>query len=153
MLVVRVTIPRLLEGRRPPLDFDSTIAVVAALVGRDVSVSLSLPNAGYPFFTFWGAVVALEDRGGGYTVWFGRDSEAASRLGIELLVARKAGLEPVGGDSWARLQQGQQELVLHRGIFRRAGEAIDAEQPGPLCIEFDGFEVHIHAGDVAPDWD
>ena len=55
-------------------------------------------------------------------------------------------------DASPESEPGASTLTISRSEFREAGEAVDAEDLGPLTITVGGLNVMIVGRNVVPDW-
>jgi hypothetical protein len=116
---------------RPPLNFDETMDVLRQVhVGGYVTVGVFERDRGFPSASFSGWLTRLDvsDVGG-------------------LLVVRD---DP--DDATPVSEPGANTLWISRSEFREAGEALDAEDMGPLRIDVGGLSAIVSGRDVVPDW-
>lgn len=116
----------------PPLDFDETMALLEqTLVGGYVTIGVFEPERGHPSASFGGFLTRLDvsDTGG-------------------MLVLRA---DP--DDASSTRERPADSLWVPRSAFRAAGEALDADDLGPLVLEFGGLSAVVSGRDVVPDWD
>jgi hypothetical protein len=101
--------------------------------GASQSTSSLPPNRGAPLATVFGWLSHLHSRPTGTLAWL------TEQLGTPPEIERVP-------DSWVG------QFYLPRSEFRCAGEALDVQDPGPLQIDFEHFQVFM-GGPEAPAWD
>jgi hypothetical protein len=117
---------------KPPLDFDETMDVLQQVhVGGYVTVGVFERDRGFPSASFSGWLTRLDVSDAGGLLVLREDPDDASPVS-----------ERTGNTLW-----------ISRTEFREAGEALDAEDPGPLVIDVGGLNAIISGRDDVPDWD
>lgn len=123
----------MLSGRpSPTLAFDETVALLRELyIGEYMSVSLFRRRSGVPTMTVHGWCVRME--------------ESQNSLTLVIRADRH--------DMSSPFDHIANELRIFRDGFQRAGEALDADELGPLAIEFHDLTAIVSLRDVVPDWE